>query len=126
MQFGVADAANQASAMIAAPPVSTASSVTIGMRCYAVPCQVTATLQSAPTASKASAHRHRPTPTVLGTASAMLSKHVVRRVVFHLTRAGKKLLAAHRGKLRATVAESTTLLSFRATRTIAVNIKRHR
>ena len=126
MQFSAADAANQASVMIATPPVSTASTVLVGMRCYAVPCQVSATLLSAPTASRASTSRARRSPTTLGSASAVLSKHGVHDVVFHLTRAGKRLLAMHQGKLRARLAEATTLLSFRVTRTLGVNITRRR
>jgi hypothetical protein len=113
--------------MIAAPPVSSASSVTVGLRCYAVPCQVSATLTAGgATASQARAHRRRPTTTVLGSASVVLTKHGVQRVVFHLTRSGRKLLAAHHGKLHATMAESTTLLSYRTTRNVGVNIRRRR
>jgi hypothetical protein len=125
MEFNAADAANQVSASIATPPVGSASTVTVGMRCYAVPCQVSAALTTG-TATASRASTHRTTSTVLGTARVVLSKHGVRQVVFHLTRAGKRLLAAHRGKLRAKLAESTTVLSFRATRTIGVSIKRHR
>jgi hypothetical protein len=127
MQFSAADAANQASATIATQPVSKASTVTMGLRCYAVPCQVQAALTAhVPTASKASARQARRRPSVLGRAHVVLSKHGVRRVVFRLTRAGRKLLKAHHGKLRAAMVESTTLLSFRQTRTISVKIRRHK
>ena len=123
VEFSAADADAPISAALASPPVATSQSVTLALRCFAVPCQVATTLLPA-VSRAADARTHKRRVTTLGTAQVTLTRHGRHKVVVHLTAAGRRLVAAHRRSVKVRLTESTTLGGYRQTvsRTVSVRL----
>ncbi len=84
---------------------STSTTVTITVSCTSVPCTVTITI----TVSEASTARKghgKPKQTTLASGKFTIHKHGANKLRLHLTRAGRKLLSRHHGRLRATLLAS--------------------
>ncbi len=82
---------------------STGSTLTVTISC-AGPCTVTLTV-TVPTASAASARKSKKKPKSVTLASGTFTLHKggTQKVTLHLTKAGKKALAAHHGRLTASL-----------------------
>lgn len=125
VEFTAADANTPVSAALASPPTATSRTVTLALSCFAVPCQVDTTLTPpASGAADARARKHR--VTTLGAAQVTLTRHGRHKVVLHLTAAGRRLVAAHRGSVKVVLTESTTLGGYQQTvsHTISVRLSR--
>jgi hypothetical protein len=83
---------------------STGTTVTITITCTSTPCTVTITI-TIPTASAASARKSKkkPKPITLASGTFTLHKGGSQKVTLHLTKTGKKVLAAHHGHLTASL-----------------------
>ena len=107
---------------------STSTTVTVTITC-AGPCTVTLTL-TIPTASAARKGKKKPKPLTLATGTFTLPKGGTHKLTLHLTKTGRKIFAAHRGRLKASLSLSEkidghTILS---TRTIKIKpaAKKHK
>jgi len=105
---------------------STSTTVTVTITC-AGPCTVTLTL-TIPTASAARKGKKKPKPLILAKGTFTLPKGGTHKVTLHLTKTGRKIFAAHHGRLKASLLLSEkidghTILS---TKTIKIVPAKHK
>jgi hypothetical protein len=80
---------------------STSSTVTVTITCPSA-CTVTITIEI-PTASAARKSKKKPKPLTLATGKFTLPKGGTEKLTLHLTKTGKKVFAAHHGRLKASL-----------------------
>ena len=131
VEFDAADAATSLFATVAAPTTSSAS-VTLPIRCSVVPCTVSTALTSAAQIPAPARDARAAKPIQLGTGKVTITKSGVRKLVIHLTAAGRRLLKAavrHKHQLKVKLSEGTTLGTYTAQHTanltLSVDAKRH-
>jgi hypothetical protein len=113
---------------------STSTTVTLTITCASTPCTVTITITVPSSSGKASAARkskkkHPKTTTVtLGAGTFTITTKGPHKLTVHLSKAGKKLLAAAHGSLNAKilVAEKTQGGTILTTRTIKITPAKHK
>ena len=86
---------------------STSSSLTFTISCAAA-CTVTVTVEL-PTASAARKSKKKPKPVTLAKGTFTLPNGGTKKLTLHLTKAGRKVFAAHHGRLSASVLLSETI-----------------
>ncbi len=129
-QFAASDAAS-ASATIGGTGTSTGKTVTVTISCVVTPCTLTITITATETVvviaardrAGAARKRIRRTKTVtLGTGKFTIRTKGSKKLTIHLTKAGAKFLAAHHGRVKASLRVSQKLggHSETATRTIKI------
>jgi hypothetical protein len=117
---------------VGAPPkvgegaTSTSTTVTITITCSG-PCTVTVTI-TIPTASAAQKGKKKPKPLTLATATFTIHKSGPQKLTLHLTKIGRKVFAAHHGRLKASLLlsekiDGKTILS---TKTIKITPAKHK
>jgi hypothetical protein len=117
---------------ITAPPkagegaTSTSTTLTVTITC-AGPCTVTLTI-TIPTASAARKSKKKPKPLTLATGTFTLPQGGTKKLTLHLTKIGRKVFAAHHGRLKASLLLSEkidghTILS---TKTIKIVPAKHK
>ena len=105
---------------------STGTTLTVTITC-AGPCTVTLTIEI-PTASAARKSKKKPKPVTLATGTFTLPKGGTKKLTLHLTKIGRKVFAAHHGRLKASLLLSEkidghTILS---TKTIKIVPAKHK
>jgi hypothetical protein len=88
-------------ATIGGSGTSTSTTVTLTITCAAA-CTVTVTIEL-PTASAARKGKKKPKPLTLATGTFTLPNGGTKKLTLHLTKTGRKIFAAHRGRLKATL-----------------------
>lgn len=107
------DAADALAAAASPPKVegaatSTETTVTVTITCKSVPCTVTITI-TVEGASIARKGHSKPRKITLASGTFTIRKHGPQRLQLHLTKAGRKLLARHHGRLTASLLASEKL-----------------
>jgi hypothetical protein len=120
--------ATDATAAAVSPPVvegaatSTSTTVTVTVTCKSLPCTITITI----TVSEASTARKghgKPKKTTLASGTFTIHKRGADKLRLHLTKAGRKLLARHHGRLSATLIASEKTGGHTAKTTKLIKIK---
>jgi hypothetical protein len=119
LEFSAGDAANSFSAMVSPVPAVVHDSVTVGLSCYAVPCNVSTTLSSAGAHAARAGHSRSK---LFGTGSARITQHKVKRIKIRLSAAALAALKK-RGKLTVSLQEKTALGPFTEQKTARVTLK---
>jgi hypothetical protein len=102
---------------------STEKSVTLNVDCASFPCTITITLTAPETVvvkAARAAKKHKPKKITLATGTFTL--HKAGKVILHLSKGGKKLLAAHHGRLTASLllSEKINGKTLQSTKTIKI------
>ncbi|HEX4108145.1 MAG TPA: hypothetical protein VHX88_08420 [Solirubrobacteraceae bacterium] len=121
LEFGAADSAAPVAAALGGAATSVGKRLALRLKCFSVPCTVSATLSGAP-ATNAARRAHAPAA-VLARGHLRITAHGFHTLRVSLTRAGRVTLGAHHGRLVATMSEVTTLGSYTETKRLAFKIK---
>jgi hypothetical protein len=122
LAFDAAASAASVAATLGNAPTTTSSDVVLGVKCFAVPCTVNTTLIGGGLTNAAHAARAR--ATTLGSGTLRITRHGLQRLVIHVSKTGRRLLAAHHGQLKAILQEATTVGSYTEKNTLAIKIRR--
>lgn len=123
------DASNAASAaVIGGSGTSTGTTVTITVTCASTPCTVTITITATEATAKAGAARKHKRTIALGSGKFTITGKGSKKLTVRLSKAGRRFLAAHHGRLSAKVlvTNRTGGANSLTTRTIKIAPARHK
>ena len=117
---------------VASPPkagegaTSTSTTVTVTITCSG-PCTVTITI-TIPAASAARNSKKKPKPIILATGTFTIHKKGSHTLTLHLTKIGRKIFAAHHGRLKASLllAQKIDGHTISSTKTIKIVPAKHK